>query len=320
MSAGDPWIGTAIDVSKWQSELPSLAGVLGVIARAGIGTKPDVMFREHIANARAAGKWVGAYWYNWGSLSVSDQVNEFIGRELSVGGVQLHAIDWEGSEGFTAAQTADFIRLYRFRTGEPIGLYASEGRFRDLGQDWNWIANYSREPIKHYDMWQYGPFRGVDGNWVTDRIIDLVKESSQVAQAPITDTVQKRVGASDRTTVYDLDGKTIVGALSAVSDRLSPYAAAGMRAIYIGTGVGTAMKLVLCKPDYVRDVVDPTQFNQGDLDAAKAEQKLADQAAIDLANAARDDALAQLDTAAATERERIAMALADDTADKVRTA
>lgn len=170
------WVpGVVIDVSKYQPSLPSLTGVIGVIARAGIGTKPDPMFVSHITDGRAAGKWVGSYWYNWGALTPSEQVNAYIAREQEVGGVDLHTIDWEGSEGFTAAQTAEFIRIYQQRTGDPILLYASEGRFRDLGQDGNWIANYSSEPNKAYDMWQYGPFRGVDGNHAKQKIIDLVR-------------------------------------------------------------------------------------------------------------------------------------------------
>lgn len=177
------WVpGTVIDVSKWQSSLPSLVGVIGVIARAGIGTAPDVKFKNHIADARAAGKWVGSYWFGWGALSVSDQVDAYIAREQEVGGVSLHVLDWESAEGLTAAQAADFIRIYKSRAGEPIALYASESRFRDLGQDWNWIANYSNEPTKAYDMWQYGPFRGVDGNHATQRILDLVAGATDMAR------------------------------------------------------------------------------------------------------------------------------------------
>jgi len=177
------WVpGTVIDVSKWQSSLPDLTGVIGVICRAGIGTAPDTKFTSHIAAARSAGKWVGSYWFGWGSLSVSEQVDAYIAREKEVGGVSLHAIDWESADGLTAAQAADFIRIYKARSGNPILLYASESRFRDLGQDANWIANYSQEPQKAYDMWQYGPFRGVDGNHATQRILDLVAGADNMSK------------------------------------------------------------------------------------------------------------------------------------------
>jgi Lyzozyme M1 (1,4-beta-N-acetylmuramidase) len=205
------WVpGTVIDVSKWQSSLPNLTGVLGVIARAGIGTKPDAMFTTHIRNAREAGKWVGSYWFNWGDLSVSEQVDAYIAREKEVGGVSLHTIDWEGTDGFTAAQTADFIRIYRARTGQPISLYASEGRFRDLGQDWNWIANYSSEPDKAYDMWQYGPFRGVDGNHAKQRILDLVAGADDMARyinlKACDPTTLRRVAVKANQDWFYLDG------------------------------------------------------------------------------------------------------------------
>lgn len=253
MSAGDPWVGTVIDVSKWQSSLPSLSGVLGVIARAGIGTKPDPMFEDHIYNARKAGKWVGSYWYNWGDLSVSDQVNAYIARERGVGGVQLHAIDWEGVDGFTAGQTAEFIRIYRARTGHPILLYASESRFRDLGQDANWIANYLREPIKPYDMWQYGPFRGVDGNNANQRILDLVIRSQVALQAPIDNETPMLVTAAAGHTWYDLDGKTILETNRPVLGlRLSPYGSGPARAIF--ATVDGRRRTVLINPASIEPV------------------------------------------------------------------
>lgn len=271
MSGSDNWAATVIDVSKWQSSLPDLTGVAGVIARAGIGTKPDEMFTTHIAKARRAGLWVGSYWFNWGSLSVSDQVNAYIAREQEVGGVQLHVIDWEATEGFTATQTADFIRLYKARTGNLIGLYASEGRFRDLGQDWNWIANYSREPIKAYDMWQYGSFRGVDGNNARQRILDLARGTT-VTPAPILDRNPKIVTANEGHTWRDLDGTTILDTgRSALAPRLSPYGiAGGLRAIYSSLA---GHPIVIIDPATVTDVpvtIPPGYFTQAQLDAAIA--------------------------------------------------
>lgn len=180
MSGGDTFV-QGVDVSKWQTSTPDLSGVHYLIARAGVGTKPDSMYATHIAAARRAGIVTGSYWYNWGSLSVSDQVNAYIAAE---GTVDLHAIDWEGTEGFTAAQAQQFISLYRQRTGRRIGLYASESRFRDLGQDWDWIANYSQEPTKHYDLWQYGPFRGVDGDRLPGNLTDLQR---LIGDEPMTD-------------------------------------------------------------------------------------------------------------------------------------
>lgn len=274
MSGGeDPgWVGTVIDVSKWQSSLPDLTGVSGVIARAGIGTKPDALFTTHIANARKAGKWVGSYWYNWGDLSVSDQVNAYIAREKEVGGVQLHTIDWEGTEGFSASQTADFIRLYRARTGEPILLYASESRFRDLGQDANWIANYSQEPAKNYDMWQFGPFRGVDGNHARQRIIDFVKGSKQMAQLPISDMVPRTIVIPVGAKRYDLDGSGPDYTFTASYTRFSPYRVGTLYAYYAVINDKTVIRLVEANgTPIVAETADIwTPDEQAKLDAAVA--------------------------------------------------
>lgn len=316
MATGEGWVGTVIDVSKWQASLPNLAGVLGVIARAGIGTKPDDMFATHIANARKAGLWVGSYWFNWGNLPVGDQVDAYIAREAAVGGVNLHVIDWEGADGFTAAQTAEFIRIYKARTGEAIGLYASESWFKDLGQDFNWIANYSQEPRKSYDMWQYGPFRGVDGNNARQRILDLAQESS-MTPAPITNEITKIVTKADKTPWYDLDGKTVLAASPGpLAQRPSPYEVGNKRAIF--GSVGGVRRTVLITAATIADVVDPTKYNDTDIARARAEQKTADQGAIDAANAAAAKATAALATAAGTERERIALSLAAEEASRVR--
>lgn len=332
MSAGDGTVGTVIDVSKWQSSLPSLKGVLGVIARAGIGTKPDDMFTGHIAAARKAGLWVGSYWYNIGSLTPAAEVNAYIAREAEVGGVALHTIDWEGADGFTAAQTAEFIRIYKARTGDPIGMYASEGRYRDLGQDFNWIANYSQEPSKSYDMWQYGPFRGVDGNNARQRILDLVKGA--VTPMPAFDLLP---GAQAGTITVKTDVPHAFmdadGVVHAITDPVGfgrhqaygpvklvapgiPGGAKGedRQTVYaIGTRVAYMLK---------NDVnFLPDAGNKAELDAAKAalvaandllaKTKAEDQAAL-------EKAAADLAAAAATERERIALALAKTEADRVR--
>jgi len=343
--------GIVIDVSKWQSSLPSLSGVIGVIARAGIGTKPDEMFDNHIRAARAAGLWVGSYWFNWGDLSVSDQVNAYIAREASVGGVALHVIDWESADGFTASQTADFIRIYQNRTGDPIGLYASESRFRDLGQDWNWIANWSQEPNKNWDMWQYGSFHGVDGNRATQRILNLV------GVEPIMDTfaavgTDQTIPVNNNAKVYnnsDLTGTPIIVSPARSFDYIgvvpdgpriirwvnrpgdtSVYPVRNGWAGYVARASCGAPSVEMDSTPYSQSDLDTAEANaaqqaamaqkeldQAALDAAAA-QHTADQEAIDAANAAAAEATAGLAAAAVTERERIASVLAEEEANRVR--
>lgn len=316
-------VGIVIDVSKYQTSLPPLSGVLGVIARAGIGTKPDATFVDHIHDAKAAGKFTGSYWFNWGTLSISDQVDAYIAMEKAVGGVDLHVLDWEGdaSYDFSPAQATQFMTLYRQRTGFPIALYASQSRFRDLGQDWNWIAFYSQNPpTKRWDMWQYGSYLGVDGNYATQRILDLVKEAQMTALA-VTDTTPKNIQRTP--TWYNLDG-TVDSTGHSTGVSYSPYGTAGgYRAFVAGT------VLMLNKPSAVVDVPDASPYTQAQMDAATkaatAAQKQADQAALDAAAKQHADdqvalakAQADLQTAAANERERIAVSLGQDAAQKVR--
>lgn len=172
MSGADSFL-QGLDVSKYQSVTPSLTGAFFLIARRGIGTKLDATYDTHIANAKKAGLMTGSYWYGIGNIStmtVSEEVNAYIASE---GKVDHHVLDWEGADGFTAAQAKLFLALYKQRTGNRIWLYASESKFRDLGQDFDWVANYSREPSRHWDMWQYGPFRGADGDLFNGTLNDL---------------------------------------------------------------------------------------------------------------------------------------------------
>jgi hypothetical protein len=338
--------GRVIDVSKWQSSLPDLTGVIGVIARAGIGTAPDQMFVKHCADALSAGKWIGSYWFNYGPLTVVEQVDAYIERERLFPELSLHVIDWEGADGFTADQTRDFIRIYRAKTGRPIGLYASESRFRDLGQDWNWIANYSGEPRKSWDMWQYGPYHGVDGNFAKASILELVKGDPVDSFNSVATAMVVKVKMNAKVFPNsDLTGTPITLSAGRLFDYHGVFGngarvitwenAPGDNTVYpIKDGwSGFVHRDFTDIPFAKPEAPDTTPFDQADIDAAKDAQKAEDQAALDAAAAQheadqaalaackdeRDAALAQLLTATADERERIARALGQDAADRVRS-
>lgn len=141
-----------IDVSKWQGTTPSLAGLTFLFARASIGTARDEKYTQHIRNARAAGLYVGAYHFNWDTLSVAAQVDAFL---AAAGDVDFYALDVEGANAFNLTQTREFTRRMHDK-GKKVGLYMSEGAFFTTGgQDWNWVANWSREPAKDWSFWQY---------------------------------------------------------------------------------------------------------------------------------------------------------------------
>jgi hypothetical protein len=141
-----------IDVSRWQTTTPSLTGLSFLFARASIGTKADEKYAMHIANARAAGLFVGAYHFNHAPLSVASQVAAFL---TAAGDVDFYAIDVEGGDAFSRDQTAAFIKGVQ-ATGRKCGLYHSLSGFFDAGQDFDWIAYWSDQPpTRDWDFWQW---------------------------------------------------------------------------------------------------------------------------------------------------------------------
>jgi hypothetical protein len=142
-----------IDISRWQTTTPDLTGRAFVFARATYGTSPDGRYAMHAANVRAAGRVLGAYAFGR-NLSAADQVAAFLATAPDA---DLYALDLEKDGDhprMTSAQARDFIAAVQ-ATGRRIGLYMSESAFVDLGQDWDWVANWSREPARHWDFWQY---------------------------------------------------------------------------------------------------------------------------------------------------------------------
>jgi hypothetical protein len=153
-----------IDVSHWQSTTPSLSGLGFLFARKSIGTTQDEKYALHIGNARRAGLLTGAYHFNWSSTSIADQVRAFL---ANAGDVDFYALDVEvnrhtNSDGsvtttpqFTKAQAHEFIDRVQ-ATGRECGLYMSDsGFYSDVGQDWNWVANWSNRPSRPFRFWQY---------------------------------------------------------------------------------------------------------------------------------------------------------------------
>ena len=142
-----------IDVSRYQATTPSLAGLSFLLARASIGTWPDHVYPTHIANARKAGMIVGAYHFGT-AAPVAAQVATFL---ASAGSADQFALDLESNGGqppMTWTQARAFIAAVK-ATGRKIGLYHSRSGFPSLGQDWNWVADWSQVPSIPYRFWQY---------------------------------------------------------------------------------------------------------------------------------------------------------------------
>jgi hypothetical protein len=130
-----------IDISSYQLPVnDNFTGLAYMFAKATEGTLVDPDYSQHIARARAAGIYVGAYHYNYGPLSVALQVAKFL---AVAGDVDLYALDVEGPNRFSHAQIVEFMtRMHA--AGKKCGLYMSAlAPFdRAAGQDWNWVADY----------------------------------------------------------------------------------------------------------------------------------------------------------------------------------
>lgn len=277
-----------LDVSQYQATTPDLTGVSALISQATIGTTPRANFPMHDANARKAGILSAAYHFNYAPLAVSPQVTAFLKAAPDADG---YALDRENDTYvnaqnvkvtipmFTPAQCREFIsRMHD--AGKKIGLYASESVFADFGQDWDWIANYSQKPTKHWDLWQYGPYHGIDASHFNGTLADLAALLGAGMNAlTLTDSTPKIVTPKVGTQLYRPDGTALVK-VSVPSATPSPYAVAlgavAFRVVPTTTGGVKQLALVhtadvtLADPPPVVAGPDTTPFSQADLDAAKA--------------------------------------------------
>ena len=153
-----------IDVSSYQSvsEYKALIPSLGFAAiKATEGTWHDPDYAMHV-QALSGVPVLIAYHFGSRLVSGSQQAAEFL---ATAKGVTAYALDIEGgTHNISEAEGRAFILAVKRAVGK-CGLYGSESGFPNWGQDWNWVANYSREPAIAYDIWQYGPAApNVDGD------------------------------------------------------------------------------------------------------------------------------------------------------------
>jgi hypothetical protein len=199
------------DISHHQTATPDLTGVDFVVCRATYGATPDRLFAMHSANARAAGKVVGAYHFAR-PVTTGDTVEEQVEAFLAAApDADFYAVDREkdGDAGtITLADTRRLISLVR-ATGRRIGLYASESSFRELGQDWSWVARWSSmEPTIPWDIWQW---EGGGADQLDNDKFRGTRGALLALGAPIEEWVNAQVAARD---------EQIVG-LQHLSDKLA---------------------------------------------------------------------------------------------------
>lgn len=167
-----------IDISHSQTMTPSLAGRAFVICRATYGAHADNRYFHHAKNVRAAEKVLGAYHFARPPITTGDTVGEqvaaflLMAKEADLLALDVEEDKFKDNHGVVhtngtmkRADVRAFISAVHAR-GRRIGLYMSESPFRDLGQDFDWVANWTREPTRHWDIWQYegGGTDHVDNN------------------------------------------------------------------------------------------------------------------------------------------------------------
>lgn len=134
-------------------------------ARANVGLTVGSQYRTQVANARAAGKHVGHYFFN-GNIDPVACANYFADHLLYQPGDSLW-LDVESEPGtnttaWSPAQALAFINQVRTRVGVTPGIYLNRSLMD--GEDWSavvatgaplWIAYYNPTPppIKWWPTW-----------------------------------------------------------------------------------------------------------------------------------------------------------------------
>jgi hypothetical protein len=194
-----------IDISKWQPTTPSLAGQSFAFARATYATTVDPKYAMHVANFRKAGLVVGAYHFGVGFVSVPAQVKAFLTASK---GADLLILDLErdSTKTMTQAEARAFIKAVQ-ATGKKIGLYHSRSGFPSLGQDYNWIAQWRKEPPTGipwaFWQWQGSPLDRDKFNGDKAALLELAgktpapippKEAPVATGNRLTDAIVTRAG------------------------------------------------------------------------------------------------------------------------------
>jgi len=232
-----------IDVSYWQPRTPGLRGLAFAFARATYGTSPDKKYAMHMRNFRAARlDAAGAYHFGVGWATPERQVAVFLATARDA---DLLALDLESdrTKSMTQAQAREFIRLVH-RAGRRIGLYHSRSGFPNLGQDWNWVADYTRgarlagRPLttKPWTFWQWQG-SPLDRNWFNGDLIALRRLAGLEPPAPkpapdrrVPATVIAKVrGYISRLSAIKRPTKAQVAKLALYRKRLTEYLRRGVR-------------------------------------------------------------------------------------------
>lgn len=192
-----------VDVSAHNASSPSMRWPRFGVVRASYGPRPDRRYDQHVGAFRRANRPVGAYHFGVRWWPIAKQVETF----LSVADeADFLALDVERDgilPRMSDAQAREFIRRVQDE-GLRIGLYMSASMFRDLGQDWDWVARYGvlgaaqgyGDPGRSWDMWQWQG-SPLDRDWLREPLdVFLAKAGNRhslVASPPRPAGGQSRV-------------------------------------------------------------------------------------------------------------------------------
>ena len=179
-----------IDVSHWQGNIHfdnvKASGIDFVIIKAGGSDKgfyTDSKWEENYKNAKAAGLFVGAYYFAGKNFRGSENgladakrfIEQLKGKELEY----PVFIDIEAQENRYKTEITDAVIAFCEAledAGYFVGIYASDiSGYKDklehdrITEYAHWVARYGSEPkiCKEYQIWQYynkGSVNGISGS------------------------------------------------------------------------------------------------------------------------------------------------------------
>lgn len=177
----------AIDISTWQRnigfEKVKAAGISAVIIRAGFGreiSQKDSQFENHYKGARAAGLYIGAYWYSY-AMSVEEARKEAQACLSCIKGKSFDLPIYFDMEEYsqTALGKKTLTNMADAFCAEIIGGGYRAGVYSNLNWLTNyldysalkarysiWLAQWSAAHTLSCDIWQYsedGTVPGISG-------------------------------------------------------------------------------------------------------------------------------------------------------------
>ena len=179
-----------IDISYYQKNINlSAVDFDFCIVKATEGkTEQNPLFHQHIKQAKALGKCIGAYHYaHPENNSVKEEINNFYGMVKDYIGEAIIFLDWEGVGKYNVAWAKEWLDEFYSLTGVKPIIYMSESvtkaydwsrvaptyplwiaRYKDYGIDYNYdMSDAGKSPVpKYWDtyvMWQWTSVGRLDG-------------------------------------------------------------------------------------------------------------------------------------------------------------